>query len=110
MKRQFVWDAWDYDCDGEAYIIAKDACPKREDVQDFICREDGIHSECKSEMQVQEGWCRKVGAAGKSVRTGKVATGSRKVGIAYTTVRYLGLSLFGLCVKKNGIDSYTIVA
>lgn len=58
MKRRFVWDAWDYDCDGEAYIIAKDACPNREDVPDFICREDGIHSECKSEMRVQEGWCR----------------------------------------------------
>lgn len=106
MKRQFVWDAWDYDCDGEAYIIAKDACPKRERMSriSFAVKTAyilSVNQKCR---------CRKVGAAGKFVRTGKMATGSRKVGIAYTTVRYLGLSLFGLCVKKNGIDSYTIAA
>ena len=27
-KRYFVWATWDYDCDGEAYIIAKDVCPQ----------------------------------------------------------------------------------
>lgn len=58
MKRKFVWDAWDYDLNGEAYIIAKDACPDRENVADFICREDGILEKHKPEMHVQEGWCR----------------------------------------------------
>ena len=58
MKRQFVWDTWDYDLDGVAYIIAKDACPNKEDVPDFICREDQISLRCKPEMRVQEGWCR----------------------------------------------------
>nr|DAI25546.1 MAG TPA: hypothetical protein [Caudoviricetes sp.] len=58
MKRRFVWDVWDFDLDGEAYIIAKDACPDRENVVDFICREDGIPEKHKSEMYVQEGWCR----------------------------------------------------
>ena len=57
-KRNFVWGAWDYDCDGEAYIIAKDACPNSEDVPDFICHEDRIPAKCKSEIRVQDGWCR----------------------------------------------------
>ena len=58
MSRKFTFDAWDFDCDGSAYIIAKDECPNREDVPDFICREDGIHSECKQDMVVEEGWCK----------------------------------------------------
>lgn len=58
MSRKFTWDAWDYDCDGSAYIIAKDECPNREEVPDFICREDGIHPDCKPEMVVEEGWCK----------------------------------------------------
>lgn len=58
QKRKFTWGAWNYDLCGEAYIIAKDQCPKKESVPDFICREDGIPHKCKSEMVVQEGWCR----------------------------------------------------
>lgn len=58
MSRKFTWDAWDYDCDGSAYIIAKDECPNREDVPDFICREDRIHPDCKPDMVVEEGWCK----------------------------------------------------
>jgi hypothetical protein len=23
MAKKFTWDAWDFDCDGDAYIIAK---------------------------------------------------------------------------------------
>nr|DAL28209.1 MAG TPA_asm: hypothetical protein [Caudoviricetes sp.] len=57
-KRKFTWDAWDYDCDGSAYIIAKDECPRREDVPDFIVREDHINPASKPEMVVQEGWLR----------------------------------------------------
>lgn len=58
MARKFKWEAWDYDCDGEAYIIAKDECPNAADVPDYICEVDGIHPECKPEMVVQEGWCK----------------------------------------------------
>lgn len=58
MSRKFKWDAWNYDCDGEAYIIAKDECPKKIDVPDFICKNDFIDPECKPEMIVQEGWCK----------------------------------------------------
>lgn len=58
MNKKFKWDAWDYDFDGSAYIIAKDMCQNREDVPDFICREDGIHPECKLDMVVEEGWCK----------------------------------------------------
>ena len=56
-KRKFTWDAWDYDLDGSAYIIAKDECPNKEDVPDYICRVDGLSPECKPEMVVDEGWC-----------------------------------------------------
>ena len=58
MARKFKWDAWDFDCDGKAYIIAKDECPNAADVPDYICKVDGIHPECKPEMVVQEGWCK----------------------------------------------------
>lgn len=54
MSRKFKWNAWDIDGDGSAYIISKDECQNREDVPDFICREDGIHPECKPEMVVEE--------------------------------------------------------
>lgn len=57
-KRKFTWAAWDYDCDGSAYIIAKDECPRREDVLDFICREDHLDPACTTDMVVKEGWCR----------------------------------------------------
>ena len=56
--RNFKWEAWDYDCDGEAYIIAKSECPEKEDVPDYIVKQDGIHPECKPDMVVQEGWCK----------------------------------------------------
>ena len=58
MSRKFKWDAWDYDCDGEAYIIAKDECHEKENVPSYICEVDRIHTDCKSEMNVKEGWCR----------------------------------------------------
>lgn len=58
MSRKFKWNAWDFDCDGEAYIIAKDECPKKDEVPTYICNVDRIHSDCKPEMNVSEGWCR----------------------------------------------------
>lgn len=58
MARKFKWEAWNFDCDGEAYVIAKDECRNSEDVPDFICQNDGIHPDCKMEMVVEEGWCK----------------------------------------------------
>lgn len=57
-KRLFTWDAWDFDGDGESYIIAKDLCPEKENVPDFICQKDYIDPACKSDMVVDEGWCK----------------------------------------------------
>lgn len=57
-KRKFTWKAIGYGYDGGAYIIAKDECPRREDVPDFIVREDHINPASKPEMVVREGWLR----------------------------------------------------
>lgn len=57
-KRKFTWDAWDYDGDGSAYIIAKDECPHREGVLGFICRKNHIEPKCAADMVVKDGWCR----------------------------------------------------
>jgi hypothetical protein len=57
-KAKFKWMAWDFDCDGDAYVIAKRECPEKENVPDFICKEDCIHEDCKPDMIVQEGWCK----------------------------------------------------
>lgn len=58
MSRKFTWYDWNFDDDGDAYIIAKEECPERENVPDYICRVDHIHSECKPEMRIEEGWCK----------------------------------------------------
>lgn len=58
MVRKFKWDSWDFDCDGEAYIIAKDECPDKENVPDYIIREDCLAQDCKLGMVVEEGWCK----------------------------------------------------
>lgn len=62
---KFTWDKWDYDCDGEAYIIRKDLCQNREDVPGFILREDNLHDDCArppepylSVNDVKDGWCK----------------------------------------------------
>ena len=57
-KRKFTWRSIGYGHDGGAYIIAKDECPRREDVPDFICREDHLDPACATDMVVKEGWCR----------------------------------------------------
>lgn len=60
-KPKFNWDRWDFDTDGDAYIIRKDICPSREDVPDFIVREDNLHEDCKQGIidgGVREGWCK----------------------------------------------------
>ena len=58
MTTKFKWDAWDFDCDGEAYIIAKRVCAERDNVPDFIIREDNLPLDYKDRMTVEEGWCK----------------------------------------------------
>ena len=58
MDAKFKWDEWDFDCDGGAYIIAKRECPEKENVADYIIKEDGLHIDCKDEMNIEEGWCK----------------------------------------------------
>lgn len=58
MTRKFKWDSWDFDCSGEAYIIARQECPNKVDVPDYIIREDHLHQNCKDGMVVEEGWCK----------------------------------------------------
>ena len=40
MAKKFTWNMWNYDCDGNAYIIAADECPNRADVPFYIVKED----------------------------------------------------------------------
>jgi hypothetical protein len=58
MSRRFKWDVWDFDYDGDAYVIAKSECVDRNSVPSFICDKDGISEACKPEMKVEEGWCK----------------------------------------------------
>jgi len=55
---KFKWDAWDFDCDGDAYVIAKRECPEKENVPDYIIQEDCLHPDCKDGMIVEEGWAK----------------------------------------------------
>lgn len=57
MPRKFTWNSWDFDCDGDAYIIAKSECPKREDVPAYIISENNLDEACASGMVIEEGWC-----------------------------------------------------
>jgi len=58
MARNFKWNSWDFDCDGEAYIIAKAECPERDKVPEYICAVDNLHSNCMAGMEIKEGWCK----------------------------------------------------
>ncbi len=55
---KFTWLAWDFDCDGEAYVIAKKECPLKVNVPDYIVEEDRLHPDCKAGMVVEEGICK----------------------------------------------------
>lgn len=62
---KFKWSKWDFDCDGEAYIIRKDLCPNREDVPKWIVETDNLDPTCLGtnsvELNVDEvksGWCK----------------------------------------------------
>lgn len=58
MAKKFKWAAWDFDCDGDAYIIAKDECPEKENVFGYIIKNDNLHPDCRDGMVVEEGWCK----------------------------------------------------
>lgn len=58
MSKCFTWDAWDYDCEGTAYVIAKSEVPERENVAKYIIEEDGLDPTCGPEMCIREGWCK----------------------------------------------------
>lgn len=57
-KRKFTWDSWDFDCDGDAYIVAKDECPDRHKVPAYIALADNLSADCAGGMLVEEGWCK----------------------------------------------------
>lgn len=66
MSRKFKWDKWNYDCQGDAYIIAKDQCPSKENVPVYIVENDNLHPDVFNPSNgehlcldiVQEGWCK----------------------------------------------------
>jgi hypothetical protein len=58
MARKFTWDSWDFDCDGEAYIVAKAECPDECDVPGYIVLHDALPGYCADAMEVKEGWCK----------------------------------------------------
>jgi len=65
-KRKFTWNTWNYDGDGEAYIIGKAECAKREDVPEWIVKTDHLDHECLNPAHgayiavedVYPGWCK----------------------------------------------------
>ena len=52
---KFTWDCWNFDGDGEAYIIAKKVCELKENVPNFLVAVDNLHEDSKAEMIVEEG-------------------------------------------------------
>ena len=58
-KRKFTWDSWNYDCDGDAYIIAKDQCPDSTALPEWIVQADSLDPACAAEIvdDIKEGWC-----------------------------------------------------
>ena len=55
---KFTWNVWDFDCGGEAFVIAKKVCELKENVPGFLVAVDNLHEDCKAEMIVEEGWCK----------------------------------------------------
>jgi hypothetical protein len=58
-KRKFTWEAWNYDCDGDAYIIAKSECPDRANLPEWLVEADRLHHDCIPDIakSIKEGWC-----------------------------------------------------
>ena len=59
-KRKFTWDFWNYDCEGDAYIIAKDQCQNKELIPEYICKHDFLPSTCMDGIKnsIKEGWAK----------------------------------------------------
>ena len=58
-KRNFSYDVWNYDGDGNAYIITKDTCPNITDVPEFIKREARLQSLTLDDInEIKEGVCK----------------------------------------------------
>lgn len=63
---KFTWYKWDYDCDGESYVIRKSICPNIDDVPKWIIENDNLDPECLnptltahlSVSDVKCGWCK----------------------------------------------------
>jgi len=51
---------WNFDGDGEAYVIDKDLCPVIADLPSWIIKEDNLHPDCADGIRkdIQDGWCR----------------------------------------------------
>lgn len=60
MKRKFTWLLWNYDFDGDAYVIAKSECPYREKLPQWLITTEHLNAECAADIAaaVQEGWCK----------------------------------------------------
>ena len=58
-EHKFTWKAWDFDSEGEAYIISKRECPDRAKVVDYILMQDHLDPAYRSalERNLREGWC-----------------------------------------------------
>ena len=65
-KPRFKYKIWDFDCDGEAYVIAKRECTDRKGVPKWIVENDNLPpdvmnpdlGEHLSVESVSEGWCK----------------------------------------------------
>lgn len=61
-KRKFTWDCWDFDTEGDAYVVSKDECPIKENVLEYICDKDYVSGteqdiNINFDALVKEGWC-----------------------------------------------------
>jgi len=58
-KRGFTYEKWDYDCDGEAFIIAKDECPIKENITGYLKERIEIGCDCEIPLSdIKEGVCK----------------------------------------------------
>lgn len=57
---KFKWEAWDFDLDGEAYIIAKAECPESENVLAYLVKADSLPPSSMGGIgaDITEGWCK----------------------------------------------------
>ena len=56
-KRKFTWDSWNYDCNGDAYIIAQDLCPDVGNVPEWIAIKDHLDPQ-NIPKDIRQGFCK----------------------------------------------------